>query len=148
MLHLILALLLAQAAVPSQGTGIVTGRLLLADGSPAVGVRVSTMAAPETGQPVTDVPTLSNLTETDSAGRFRLENIRPGRYYIVAGLLDAPTYFPGTSAVVDARTVSITAGSTTAGIDFQAVRASTGLNVSGHVRREGNAPNGGPTQVT
>ncbi len=150
MLHLLLisAMFFAQAAVPSQGSGTVTGRLLLADGSPAAGVRVSTMSVPESGRPAAEVPALSNLTETDGSGRFRLENIKAGRYYIVAGLLDYPTYYPGTSVAGDARIVNITAGSTTSGIEFQAVRSSTGFTVSGHVRREGSSPYGTPTQVT
>src|SRR6185436_20219159 len=137
-LLLISALFVAQVTAAPQGTGTVTGRLILADGSPAAGVRVSTMAAPDSGRPATEVPALSNLTETDNSGRFRLENIKPGRYYIVAGLLDYPTYYPGTSVVGDARIVNVTAGSITSGIDFQAVRSSTGFTVSGRVRREGS----------
>jgi hypothetical protein len=41
------------------------------------------------------LPMLAGLTQTDSDGRFRLENIPPGRYYIVLDPLDVPSYYPG-----------------------------------------------------
>jgi hypothetical protein len=40
-------------------------------------------------------PVLASLTLTDGSGAYRLENVPPGRYRIAAGLLDAPTFYPG-----------------------------------------------------
>src|SRR5262245_42954705 len=71
------------------GTGIVTGILKTADGRAAAGVRVGAVDS--------DDPTASSLlsvTETDSAGRYRLTNIPAGRYFIVAGRLSDLHYFP------------------------------------------------------
>src|SRR5262245_13623584 len=71
------------------GTGIVTGTLKTADGRPAAGVRVGAVDV--------DDPTSSSLfsvTETDSAGRYRLINVPSGRYYIVAGRLSDLRYYP------------------------------------------------------
>lgn len=90
------------------GTGIVTGSIQVAGGGSAAGVRVAAMA-------IDDPANLLSVTETDSAGRFRLTNVPAGRYYIVAGRLDNLTYYPaGTDrtkamevVVEPARTASI-----------------------------------------
>jgi tetratricopeptide (TPR) repeat protein len=91
MIALILSGLLA-VQIPGAlqpGTGVVTGILKTADGRAAAGVRVGAVDS--------DDPTASSLlsvTETDSAGRYRLTNIPAGRYYIVAGRLTDLHYFP------------------------------------------------------
>jgi hypothetical protein len=72
--------------------GIVTGQLLNPNGAPAPSVRVMATALPETG---VQGGTMVSLTETDSNGRYRLEKYSPGRYYIQAGLVDNPNYYPG-----------------------------------------------------
>ena len=48
-----------------------------------------------------------SLAETDSTGRYQLENVPPGRYYITAGRLDVLTYYPGTLEVSQGLVVSI-----------------------------------------
>ncbi|HZI50446.1 MAG TPA: carboxypeptidase regulatory-like domain-containing protein [Terriglobia bacterium] len=98
---LILIISLLQVATQAQNDkGSVSGRVLSTDGKPAAGVRVAAVVAPEqgTGNPtnVTGGPTLLSLAQTDNEGSYRLENIPPGRYYITAGLVDLPTYYPGT----------------------------------------------------
>jgi hypothetical protein len=117
--------LLAQGAIAPAG-GVITGRLLNADGSPAAKVRVSVM-------PVQDVLGLSNLSETDAAGNFRIQDVAPGRYYIVAGFLEIPTFYPGTRDVSAATIVSVTSGATVAGVDFRVAPVSGGLTVAGRV---------------
>src|SRR4030095_5702308 len=99
-----------------------------------------------------------SLTETDSNGRYRLENIPPGRYYIQAGLVDNPNYYPGVAAASGATSIVVTAGATVSGIDFKMIRAA-GVRVSGRispainpkpasVRLMGSAPLTGMPPVT
>src|SRR5947207_9210813 len=94
-------------------TGTITGRLLAQNGTPAAGVRVIAMPASDSAKPSaaagSDVPVLTSLTQADAAGRFRLENLPPGRYYILAGFLDFPTYYPGVMSTMTATAVSVTA---------------------------------------
>ncbi len=141
---LVLAVLfLAQrpSSLPFQA-GTITGRLLNADGSPAAKVRVSAMAIPESRNGGTDAPALITLTETDSTGRYRLADVPVGRYYIVAGFVDSPTYYPKGTGPAGATPVSVTARAVTANIDFQIEKPSTGLSVSGRVIMESTAPFG------
>jgi hypothetical protein len=114
---LVLAVLLAiQAQTP---TGVVAGRLRLADGMPAAGIRVSAMLAPDGArQGDADVGALFSQTQTEVDGRYRLENIPPGRYFIMAGRVDAPTYYPGRTDQLAATAVSVASGSPIEGIDF------------------------------
>jgi hypothetical protein len=72
---------------------------------------------------------LSSTTQTDSAGRYRLERVPPGRYHIVAGVgigvamtggrgarcgdtraISEPTYFPGTFDIARAEAVAVDSG--------------------------------------
>src|SRR5262245_1897638 len=109
MAFLLLLLLQGIPALPNQ-TGTVSGVLRAADGKPAAGVRVSAMARPDNPQDALGASSMAGISETDEAGRFQLENIPPGRYYIVAGRLDLPTYFPGTLDMAAATIVRITPG--------------------------------------
>src|SRR5688572_29998661 len=71
--------LLAQAA-----GGIVSGIVRDAAGNPVTGIRVALMTEPNV---------LANIGKTEASGYYRLENIPPGRYYVVAGRVDTPTYY-------------------------------------------------------
>ena len=97
MAALLLNLLLFLQGIPiAQGQGgTVAGVLRNASGVPAAGVRVSAMAQPDSAQELSSAAALVSIAETDEAGRYRLENVPPGRYYIVAGRVDFPTYYPG-----------------------------------------------------
>src|SRR5882672_10259309 len=128
------ALLAVQQAAPlPQDSGTVTGQIRSTTGLSVAGVRIAAMVAPESGTAATEPATLERLTTTDNEGRFRLENVRPGRYYITAGFVDTPTYFPGVPRVADARVVVVTAGSTLPAIDF-ALTQSAGVNVTGRIK--------------
>src|SRR5688572_13992274 len=141
---LLLALLLFAQRPPSTAlqTGTLTGRLLNEDGAPAVKVRVSAISIPEGRNAGTEAPTLMTLTETDSAGRYRLVDVPVGRYYVVAGFVDSPTYYPRGTVSSSATPVNVTFNATTANIDFRIERPSTGLTVSGRVISEANSPFG------
>ena len=83
---LLTAMMAVQGLQP--GTGIVTGTLKSADGRPAIGVRVGAVDVNVSAS------SLFSVTETDSAGNYRLINIPAGRYYIVAGKLSDLRYYP------------------------------------------------------
>jgi hypothetical protein len=129
----ILAFLLAAGALLAQDApvlinqnGTVAGILRDSSGAPAVGIRVSAMARPDEIKDLAAASSFGALAETDNAGRFRLENVPPGRYYIVAGRVDAPTYYPGTVQVNEGKIVQITPGLAVTGIDFVLNNGSVG----------------------
>src|SRR5215207_2239792 len=110
MITLVLVVLawLAQGipVAPNQ-SGTVLGTLRTAAGTPVAGVRVSALGKPENTMDLATSNSMAGLAETDAAGRFRLENIPPGRYYIVAGNIDVPTFFPGTITANEAKDILI-----------------------------------------
>jgi hypothetical protein len=102
----------AQAPVPSD-TGVVSGRLRLGNGQPAIGVRVAATPVDST-----TVSVMVAISKTDETGAYRLLDIPPGRYYVVAGMLDSPVYYPAARAMTNATVITVTAGATVGGIDF------------------------------
>jgi len=122
-----------QAASLPQDSGAVTGQIRSTTGGSIAGIRIAAMVAPAQGAAAVEPATFERLTTTDNDGRFSLENLRPGRYYILAGFVDTPTYFPGVVRVADARVVVVTTGSTMPGIDF-ALMQSAGVTVTGRVK--------------
>jgi hypothetical protein len=129
-LSLLLSILLAPGAALAEG-GAVTGTLRGTDGSPAARMRVAVMSVPEPGRGVRGAGTLVNQTETDEAGRFRLEDVPPGRYYVVAGRLQTPTFYPGVRDYGAARTIEVAAKATVRDIDFTVVVLSTDVDPTG-----------------
>jgi len=120
MIALVLQLLLFLQVIPlpPAATGMVTGELKTEGGNPAAGVRVAAMAKPESASDVSAVSSFTALTETDAFGHFKLENIPPGPYYIVAGRVDFPTYYPGATSIGNGKLVSVSSGKTVSKIDF------------------------------
>jgi Carboxypeptidase regulatory-like domain len=106
-----MSLLVALLLLVFQGTGVVTGRLVMASGAPAANVRVALA-------PVDDRTQLASITQTDSLGRYRLENVSPGQYHVTAGPVDSPTFLPGTRSRDTAIIISVTAGATLDVPDF------------------------------
>jgi hypothetical protein len=117
-LSLLLTILLFQGVAPAQG-GAVAGTLRGNVGQPAARVRVGIMSMPEAGRGLRGAGTLVSQVETDDAGRFRLEQVPPGRYYIVAGRLDVPTFYPGVREIGSAKTIEVRANATVRDIDFE-----------------------------
>jgi hypothetical protein len=102
----------------AQQPGTISGVLRNADGRPVVGARVSALAKPESPVEAGDLADLSSITQTDEQGRYKLENVPPGEYYIIAGRVDLPTYFPGTPQMSAGAIVKVAPAASIAGIDF------------------------------
>src|SRR5688572_31646184 len=113
-LYVLFASSLAGAQFP---TGTISGQIATREGRPAAGVRVSAMAVPETGTQAGSTNSLVGIGMTDEGGRYRLENIPPGRYYVVAGLVDSPTYYPGVPTANGATSLSVLSGTPITGIN-------------------------------
>ena len=124
-------------------TGTISGQIATREGRPAAGVRVSAMAVPETGAPVGGANALVGIGMTDEAGRYRLENVPPGRYYVVAGLVDSPTYYPGVPTTTGATSLNVLSGTPLTGINFT-MAVPAGATVSGRLVR----PTGEPMPAT
>lgn len=75
--------------------GTLTGEVRLPSGAPAAGVRVAALEAPVLADgEAAPASVLAGLAMTDAEGRYRLEDVAPGRYFIVAGDLDNLVYRP------------------------------------------------------
>jgi len=101
--------LLIQNPLPAlPRTGTVTGILRTSLGVPLEGVRVAVTPA--------DVAVADDLLEsialTDKDGRYRLESVSPGRYYIVVGRGLSRNYHPGVSEPERATVISVTSSAT------------------------------------
>lgn len=116
-------------------TGTISGRIVTREGKPARGVRVAALDA-RAGDPATNptaILSVLSLGETDAEGRYRLEDVPAGSYFVSAGLFDAATFFPGVSEQTQARVVTLETGAHPAAIDFRL----TTVWFSGRLRREG-----------
>ena len=102
---------------PQTQSGIVSGTVRDPAGNPEAGVRVAAMAVlPPDETKSADV--LVSIGKTDEAGRYSLE-IPQGRYYVIAGRVSSPTYYPNVTSVDRALVFSIAPGLRTDGIDFK-----------------------------
>ena len=147
MITLILALHLMAQGIPlaPAQTGTVSGVLRSTDGAPAAGVRVSAMARPDSREDAATGSELVSIASTDSDGRYTLESIPPGLYYITAGRVGFPTYYPGTQDMLRATVIPITPGAVVTGINFVMDDTSVRLpiitgasrTISFHVQMEG-----------
>jgi len=150
-LRLVLAILTTSSLMaqdlptrPAQ-TGSITGVVRLAGGAPASGIRVTAMRVDGADDAL---KAMVSLTQTDSTGRYLLEQIPPGRYYITAGRVDLPTYYPGTLQMSQGTAISISSAATVANIDFVIQDASTAIPPRGGVglRTGGGGRGGGARQ--
>jgi hypothetical protein len=91
---------------------------------------------------------LVGITQTDGNGRYRIDNVAAGRYYVSAGLIAAPTFWPGATSKESAAAISVAAGAVFNVPDFSLAAESGGLLVKGRVIREGVAADQGPPPLT
>jgi hypothetical protein len=141
----LITLLMAQGipALPGQ-SGTVSGVVRTSAGTPAAGVRVSAMVPPDAGTEAALAGSFAALAQTDEQGRYRLEGIPQGRYYIVAGRVDLPTFYPGTADMTQARIFSVASGGAVSGIDFvmmdTSVRSASAFDTFGSISQAANNP--------
>ncbi len=105
--------------------GVVSGQVTSPSGSPVPDVLVTARTIPAPGQPMS-ASTILNSSKTDAIGRYRMENLPAGRYFILAGT----TYFPGAPTKDRATVVVIDPGSTREAID---IRQPSGFKISGRL---------------
>jgi hypothetical protein len=115
--------------------GAVTGRILSIEGVPAAGIPVNAITAEQSSQPADRDRGVSYSAKTSSSGHYRLDGIPEDDYYVTAGLIGLPTYYPGVSQTMAATIVSIRAGETATNTDFALAIPLEGLRVSGRVIR-------------
>ena len=138
MIAFALALILLFQGGPAARPGVVTGQLRTPEGTPVIAVRVAAMPVPVSNGVQTDgiqyfeAESAVSTALTDNQGRYRLANIPPGRYYIMAGAVGEASYYPATTNFATATIVPVAAGSTTDNVDIRLLRAFGG-RVSGRV---------------
>lgn len=109
---------------------MIAGQIRGLNGRPARGVRVVVASVWNGPDGIRSTEQLTGAT--DNQGRFRFTKVFPGRYFIQAGRMDTPTYFPGTANATDAGVLTIRPDSRVEGVDFQLV-VHPGATVSGRV---------------
>jgi hypothetical protein len=136
-MNTILALLLLLQATAAR-PGVVTGQLQTKDGKPAAAIRITALPAPPVnirpsdGQNYYATTTPASTTLTDSQGRYRLTNLAPGRYFVLASVFEYPTFYPATTSADGATAITVGADAPVDGIDFT-VLLPPGGNVTGRV---------------
>jgi hypothetical protein len=118
--------------------GVITGRVIDADGDPMPGVQVSVMQMYHAGRQRGLAP--KGGAQTDDQGSFRVANLSPGPYYLAADdaqsrmreqdyavrpgrvlnrASNVPTYYPDSVDPAGATALQIVAGSELRGIDIR-----------------------------
>jgi hypothetical protein len=131
---LFVVLLLTQQSI-RPGVGTIAGRIGIADGSPASGIRVAAVLE-GTAQ------VFVAFGQTDSEGRYQLSDVPRGTYFVAAGFIDSLGFFPGVKTVQEARSVAVAAGGSVANIDFVIANSSYGVRIRGRVRNLPRVPSG------
>ena len=114
-----IAVLVFPSLLSAQGLpATAVGRITSIEGVPLSGIRVIAL---DTSYPRTNV---ASQAETDNEGRFRLEAIPSGEYFIVADPFRRPSYYPGSGNRDASTRVTFSAGETVRNLDFKHVPAS------------------------
>jgi hypothetical protein len=122
------AALLVWSAAQLVSGGSIAGTIRLSGGGPAAGVRVAAMVVPGIRRLTNGASEFATITQTDSNGRYQLDGIPPGRYFIVAGAVSSPTFHPGTLTQNAASIVTVSRDARTlTGIDIALSAAAANL---------------------
>lgn len=121
-----------RAALIAVRGGAITGRVLDDFGHPLSDVAVTAyhVVFGDAGQHL--VPVAARTYRSNDIGQYRISGLTPGDYYLMAeawrapapidrniGQVFAPTWYPGTLSLDDARLVSVTADSEVSEVDLQ-----------------------------
>jgi len=129
--RLLIVLVLLEVTGLAQNASV-SGEIRALDGTPAIGIRVAVKEVPALNA-TSKESALARIGQTDRNGHYQLEGIPPGRYYITAGFVDLPTYYPGVGSIKEAQLVEVRPGAVVLSLDFTLVRPS-GASVSGRVK--------------
>src|SRR5688572_32264830 len=125
MRELLLVSLLFLQQAPS-ATGVISGTVLYSDGTPAGALILRLVHISEPGpQP------RSGRLITDANGVFS-HRIAPGQY-LLQTVDNSPTFYRGVPTQDGATPITVTAGSTTSGLDFSLPLSASGVRVQGRV---------------
>lgn len=113
---------------PPRMGGELSGVIRYSDGTPAVSIFVLAVQAVAPSS-----PSRSFVAVSDSTGRYRISNIPADNYYIAAGFSDSPSFYPGTTDVAAAKTITTTTTTKVDTLDFVLSRPPEGPVVSGRV---------------
>jgi hypothetical protein len=133
-----LTVMLQAAAATPPRPGVVLGRLVTPAGDPAAAIRVTAVPAPgpnirpSDGQNYYAGTAPASTALTDANGRYRLANLAPGRYFIVARVFGYSTFYPDTTNPDGATVVTVGATAPVEGIDFT-MQMPPGGRISGRV---------------
>ncbi|HKH72555.1 MAG TPA: carboxypeptidase-like regulatory domain-containing protein [Vicinamibacterales bacterium] len=136
-MNVVLALLLLLQATAAR-PGVVTGQLQTREGMPAAAIRITALPAPppnirpSDGQNYYSTVAPASTALSDAQGRYRLANLAPGRYFIIASVFGYPTYYPATTSADGATVITVGADSPVDGVNFT-VLLPPGGRVSGRV---------------
>jgi hypothetical protein len=121
--------------------GAVAGKLQTVDGVPAVSVRVVAVEAPQgLGTPDDSLnyfalASPTDRTLTDNEGNFRLQELVPGHYYILAGAQPDGTYYPNANNVRGAAVIHVEPGMEILDLNFRLLHR-LGGKLSGRVKAD------------
>jgi hypothetical protein len=142
--NLLFILLLFESTSLAQSASV-AGVIRAMDGTPSAGVRVAVREVP-VANATSKESAMARIGQTDRTGHYKLEDIPPGRYYITAGFVDLPTYYPGVSSAGEAKIVEVGRGAALINLDFTLVRTArvtcTPSSTGSFVRPSGSAVSG------
>src|SRR6185369_12695421 len=122
----LVALLLLQTP-SARPAGVISGRVLYSDGTPATGMFVSAVLVGGAGRP--------SPARVDDSGNYRVTGLTPGRYYVRAGsdfIEGTFTYFPDAATEAGATPVNV-AVDANAAVTFNLSPAASGVRLGGRV---------------
>lgn len=120
-----------EVAIRLERTGAIVGRIADRNGEGLLGVEVQALRRNDFRGHVTLMPDYGSRASTNDLGQFRLFNLSPGEYFVVATPVHFPrdlgttgrsgfvtTYYPGTQELRDARLVVVRVGKDIANVNF------------------------------
>ena len=126
---LMLAAILFPVSAAQRNTGLVTGHVLFADGSPSSGAAVSAIATTTKGLPPNWVMgnRIAGMAMTDANGAYRIGSLPEGLYHVVTGPVYLPRTFSDVAASGSDHLVRVASDGTAVDVNFTCVRNSEAL---------------------